>query len=260
MGFGANFVSEVRAHAGDGIGKSYFIHNGRDAAPFTVLEVIDKHHAKIRIAQDLDWAPGSEKDRPRDSDFKPLWTGNQDVVLGLDEVLEARTRTICAGARYVLRISSLDDVPLVTADPPKVVDAIAAHSCVHVDDLGSVQAVTWYESELQGSGKTRSGHESYPDGVVLKWTGPKRLADEDLQNLAKLNNLRFLDLASSSITDDGLRHLAGLRRLEILNLSETRVTVAGVKKLQQALPKCNIMWTPPTKDERQSPAAPDQLR
>jgi hypothetical protein len=38
------------------------------------------------------------------------------------------------------------------------------------------------------------------------------------------------------------------------------ITDAGMKNLQQALPKCKIEWEPPTKDERQSPAAPDQLR
>jgi hypothetical protein len=240
MGFGARFISEVRARAGDGIGKSYFTSNGRKSAPFAVVEIIDKHHAKVRVAQDLGYALRSEEDVLRDSDFNSMSTGNRDVVLGVSQVLEARTRTVCAGARYILRISNLDAAPLVKADLPKVVDAIAAHACVHKDDLGSIQEVIWYEPGLHRSGKTRSGHQSFPDGEELKWIGPKRLGDEDIRNLAKLNNLRFLDLSSSSITDDDLCHLAGLRRLEVLDLSETRLTDAGVKKLQQALPNCTI--------------------
>jgi hypothetical protein len=42
------------------------------------------------------------------------------------------------------------------------------------------------------------------------------------------------------MTDKGLEHLKGLTQLQMLFLRETKVTDQGVKKLQQALPKCNI--------------------
>ena len=48
--------------------------------------------------------------------------------------------------------------------------------------------------------------------------------------------------------------------LKELWLEGTKVTGNGVSKLQQALPTCKIYWDPPTPDERQSPAAPDQRR
>ncbi|MFP6657003.1 MAG: hypothetical protein VB853_02415 [Pirellulales bacterium] len=47
-------------------------------------------------------------------------------------------------------------------------------------------------------------------------------------------------LNNTKVTDAGLAHLSGLTKLERLWLTRTQVTDAGVKKLQQALPKCDI--------------------
>ena len=73
-------------------------------------------------------------------------------------------------------------------------------------------------------------------------------------------DLERLGLINTTVTDAGLEHVKGLPKLKYLTLWGTKVTDSGVKKLQQALPNCKIYWEPPTKDERQSPAAPDQLR
>jgi hypothetical protein len=43
------------------------------------------------------------------------------------------------------------------------------------------------------------------------------------------------------VTDAGLKQLAGLKSLQWLNLRGTQVTAAGVKKLQEALPGCQII-------------------
>lgn len=42
------------------------------------------------------------------------------------------------------------------------------------------------------------------------------------------------------MTDAGLLHLQGLSQLQVLQLYNTQVTRQGVKKLQQALPNCEI--------------------
>ncbi len=85
------------------------------------------------------------------------------------------------------------------------------------------------------------------------------VSDNDLQYLSDLDKLRRLQLACTPITDAGLEHLRGLTSLESLNLTNTKVTAEGVKKLQQALPNCNIyIHREPPKDERQSPAASAQ--
>jgi hypothetical protein len=41
-----------------------------------------------------------------------------------------------------------------------------------------------------------------------------------------------------------LHHIEVLPHLQWLNLTGTEVTAEGVQKLQQALPHCEIDWTP----------------
>jgi hypothetical protein len=87
-----------------------------------------------------------------------------------------------------------------------------------------------------------------------------KVTDTGLEDLRNLTQLQRLDLSGTLVTDVGLQHLVGLKQLRYLDLVATQVTEAGLKNIQQALPTCKIEWTPPTKDKRQSPAAPDQLR
>ena len=67
------------------------------------------------------------------------------------------------------------------------------------------------------------------------------MTDAGLKELAGLTQLQALLLSGKTqVTDAGLKELAGLTRLQTLDLTDTQVTGAGLKKLQQALPKCNI--------------------
>jgi hypothetical protein len=67
--------------------------------------------------------------------------------------------------------------------------------------------------------------------VEPTWLG-NLLRDESL--------VRVVDVSWKSITDAGLVHLQRLSQLLWLVLNNTKVTDQGVKKLQQALPKCQI--------------------
>jgi len=49
-----------------------------------------------------------------------------------------------------------------------------------------------------------------------------------------------LNLRATKVTDTGLKHLAKLKALKVLDLSWTKVTAGGARKLQKALPKCQI--------------------
>ena len=65
--------------------------------------------------------------------------------------------------------------------------------------------------------------------------------DSVLAHLRELRNLRSLSLNwCKAVTDDGLEHLEGLTNLRTLSLGSTQVTDEGVKRLQQALPDCEI--------------------
>jgi Leucine-rich repeat (LRR) protein len=94
----------------------------------------------------------------------------------------------------------------------------------------------------------------------LLYIGKTQVTDAGLEHLKGLSNLHRLWFYGTQITDAGLEALKGLEHLQELHLEGTKVTEAGVKKLQQALPNCKIEWEPPTKDDRQGPAAPDQFR
>ncbi len=87
-----------------------------------------------------------------------------------------------------------------------------------------------------------------------------QVGDSGLEHLGRLSELVQLILHGTRITDAGLQHLSGLNHLQSLDLTRTHVTHEGVQKLQQALPKCRIAAQPPTADERQCLASPDQLR
>jgi hypothetical protein len=67
---------------------------------------------------------------------------------------------------------------------------------------------------------------------------------EDLAQLAGLPNLEELSLCNAvAITDEGIEHLAAARNLEWLVLTNNMgTTAAGRKKLQTALPECQILF------------------
>jgi hypothetical protein len=74
------------------------------------------------------------------------------------------------------------------------------------------------------------------------------VTDAGLTHLERLTQLQWLNLGGTKVTDSGLQHLKGLTELQRLLLDGTQVTDKGRAKLQKALPKCKIIWSPPTKD------------
>ena len=67
-----------------------------------------------------------------------------------------------------------------------------------------------------------------------------QVTDAGLEHLKGMTNLQKLGLRKTKVTDAGLEHLKGLTKLKRLGLDDTKVTDEGVKKLQQALPNCEI--------------------
>jgi hypothetical protein len=71
----------------------------------------------------------------------------------------------------------------------------------------------------------------------LELTG---VTDAGLAKLKGLGNLVSLNLYGTAVTDAGLEHLKGLKHLRNLYLWQTKTTPEGVKRLQEALPGCDI--------------------
>ena len=67
-----------------------------------------------------------------------------------------------------------------------------------------------------------------------------------------------IDMRNTRLTDADVDYIITLDPKKRLMLGSTQLTESGLKRLQQALPNCKIDLKPPTKDERQSRAAPKQ--
>lgn len=59
------------------------------------------------------------------------------------------------------------------------------------------------------------------------------VADDDVEKLSQLHNLRYLYLRNTSVTDRGVSALMKISNLQYVNLSDTQVTAAGFKQLLQ---------------------------
>jgi hypothetical protein len=94
-----------------------------------------------------------------------------------------------------------------------------------------------------GTQITDNGLENVTEMATLKWLSLQgtEVTDDGLTRLKGMTNLEGLVLHDTQITDDSLAHLEGMTKLEILWLGGTQVTDEGVRKLQQALPNCDIM-------------------
>ena len=70
----------------------------------------------------------------------------------------------------------------------------------------------------------------------------KPLTEQGLRHLRAFSRLRVLDLQDAPVTDAALIHLQRLKSLRSLNLRGTNLSAPAIKKLQNALPQCNIEW------------------
>ena len=77
-------------------------------------------------------------------------------------------------------------------------------------------------------------------GLQMLYLSFTKVTDSGLEYLKGLTSLRVLNLAGTNVTDSGLVHLKGLTSLQKLWLYDTNITHEGVKRLQTALPKCEI--------------------
>jgi hypothetical protein len=81
--------------------------------------------------------------------------------------------------------------------------------------------------------------------MTLRLANSRALTDEGLSHLARMPQLRELDLTQTGVTDRGLEVLRNLRNLESLSLVFTRVTDSGIRHLRDcnSLKRLDLMWT-----------------
>ncbi len=97
-----------------------------------------------------------------------------------------------------------------------------------------------YNFRTSISGVAQTGGQPFPPGYPFREATCIR--DGDLAVLTLLVTLEGLGIHCTDVSDAGLTHLQGLTRLKHLDLTDTQVTPEGVKKLQEALPNCEIEY------------------
>jgi hypothetical protein len=151
----------------------------------------------------------------------------------------------------------LSEATNVSFEGTQVTDAALEH-------LNGLTHLLWLE--FQGTNIRDSGLRYLKGLARLRWLNLEatQVTDAGLEHLESLGQLQGLSLCGTQITGTGLHHLKGLRQLDSLYLGNTRVTDVeleqlkgfrqlrwldlrnthatdnSVKRLQQALPDCQI--------------------
>jgi hypothetical protein len=72
-----------------------------------------------------------------------------------------------------------------------------------------------------------------------------RITDDCLEVLPSLPALISLDVPNTAISDEGVEMMVKLSALQSLGIERTKITEDGYRRLQCALPRCKIEWSPP---------------
>jgi len=67
------------------------------------------------------------------------------------------------------------------------------------------------------------------------------VGDSGMEKISALPQLQGLALSDSKVTDAGLLHLARLKNLRWIELRETNTTIEGIDRLRKALPGLGLM-------------------
>ena len=133
----------------------------------------------------------------------------------------------------LVHLGGLTNLELLDLGDTEVTDSGLAH-------LGGLTNLE--ELDLRDTGVTDAGLLHLEGLTQLEWLNLShtRVADAGLVHLQRLPDLKSLDLTGTDVTDAGLEHLRKVTGLLWLGLPDTQVTAAGARKLQQALPNCDI--------------------
>ncbi|NQU24227.1 MAG: hypothetical protein HQ567_23340 [Candidatus Nealsonbacteria bacterium] len=109
---------------------------------------------------------------------------------------------------------------------------------LHGDEhLGNVLIVRFDGTQVTDAGLVHLKSLPNIEAIDLLDT---RVTDAGLAHLKSLRSLQWLRFDGTEVSDAGLVHLEDLTDLEAVYLRAMQVTNEGVKKLQEALPNCQI--------------------
>ncbi|MFQ3225401.1 MAG: hypothetical protein ACI8Z5_001661 [Lentimonas sp.] len=143
------------------------------------------------------------------------------------------------GVYVVTRNANLE----LPSDPLEDLESIAPH----------VHSINLWRRELAPDAFTALGQFSHLSELHLN---ESNVTTVDLASLPELRKLATLNLYGTAIGDDAIEPLAAIRSLRQLHLYNSQFTAEGVAQLQQALPRCKILYTfeLPKSEKEASPA------
>ncbi len=111
--------------------------------------------------------------------------------------------------------------------------------------LLSEKQLTAIDMHGQGTDEAVEMFSHLPQLTTIRLGGSKALTDAGVRHLARMPQLRHLDLSGTQVTDRGLEVLRDLPALELINLGGTRVTDAGAAELAHcaAIRRVDLGWT-----------------
>jgi hypothetical protein len=148
----------------------------------------------------------------------------------------APDRLTDAGLTHLAAITSLRALSLAETD-------VTEAGTQHLKGLTNLQSLAIMRSPV--TDEALKHLEGLTNLVSLNLASTK-VTDAGLEHLKGLTTLEYLDLYDTPITDAGLEHLKGLTNLKRLEIKRTGVTEAGMQKFRQALPQCEIWYSPRT--------------
>lgn len=110
----------------------------------------------------------------------------------------------------------------------------------HLDKLPNLREVRITATQIRGHDLTSVKGLRKLDTLYLDnnaWVSKEAIAE-----LGALSRLQTLVLHNTNVGDADLEHLAKLENLRQLDLRKTNVTKDGVARLKQSLPNCEVYW------------------
>ena len=115
----------------------------------------------------------------------------------------------------------------------QLMTAIVDHELSGLGDLGELTMLSLENTASSNDGLAEvATHQPTLQTLFLSGT---KLTDDGLKQLARMQNLSRLDLASCDIHDSGMEHLQSLPSLRAVGLRSTRVSDTGLYDLIEAL-------------------------
>jgi hypothetical protein len=173
--------------------------------------------------------------------------------LGLDDEdvrrlgqLTALERLILNGNTKILGSGLEKLAPLTKLEYLELSNTGVGDGCIkHIASLGALKYLLLSKSAVTGKTLAELDKLDHLEYLAL---GHTSISDAHIEQLAKLRKLKVLRLSRTNITDRSVETLMKMSHLEFVELFGAKLTEDAVRRLEDALPNADILFTPATEE------------